>query len=97
VVKHAGNESLDKIETLLERLRRHGELVEKKRGTFYHKSSAFLHFHEDSAGMFADLKLAGEFQRFRVTTQKEQSAFLREVASALAPRAAPSRDTRRGE
>jgi hypothetical protein len=33
--------------------------------------------------MFADLKRGGDFQRFRVSTRKEQAAFLREVAAAL--------------
>jgi hypothetical protein len=82
-MKHAGSEALDTIEGLLAKVRRHPALIERKRGTFYRKSSAFLHFHEDPAGMFADLKLDGDFQRFRVSTRREQSAFLRQVATAL--------------
>jgi hypothetical protein len=95
-MKHAGPEALDGIEELLAKLRKNEVLGERKRGTFYRKSSAFLHFHEDPGGMFADLKIGGDFQRFRVSTRAEQAAFLREVATALAPPAAPSRDTRRG-
>jgi hypothetical protein len=95
-MKHAGPEALDGIDDLLVRLRRHAVLAERKRGCFYHKSAAFLHFHEDPEGMFADLKIDGDFRRFRVSTRAEQAAFLREVARALEPRAAPSRDTRRG-
>ena len=34
-------------------------MVEKKRGVFYFKSRAFLHFHEDPKGMFADIREAG--------------------------------------
>jgi hypothetical protein len=82
-MKHAGPEALDGIEELLARVRRHSVLVEKKRGSFYHQRSAFLHFHEDPAGMFADLKIDGEFQRFQVSTRAEQAAFLREVAGLL--------------
>src|SRR5262249_23943238 len=82
-VKHAGPAALDTIDDLLARVRVNAGLTEKKRGTFYRKSSAFLHFHEDPAGMFADLKVAGDFVRFRVATRKEQAAFLREVAAAL--------------
>ncbi|HTO55480.1 MAG TPA: hypothetical protein VMR50_19005 [Myxococcota bacterium] len=82
-MKHAGAEALDTIEELLAKLRKYAPLAERKRGTFYLKSSAFLHFHEDPAGMFADLKVRGEFERFRVTTAREQSAFLRQVAAAL--------------
>ena len=82
-MKHAGAEALDTIEELLAKVRRHPDLVERKRGTFYRKSSAFLHFHEDPGGMFADLKLDGDFQRFRVSTRREQGAFLHRVAAAL--------------
>lgn len=82
-MKHAGPAALDTIDDLLARVRAHAALQERKRGTFYWKSSAFLHFHEDPEGMFADLKLRGDFQRFRVSTRKEQAAFLKEVAAAL--------------
>jgi hypothetical protein len=83
-MKHAGAEALDEIEVLLTKLRKHEVLTERKRGSFYLKSSGFLHFHEDPEGMFADLKIAGTFQRFRVSTRAEQAAFLREVAATLA-------------
>ena len=96
-MKHAGPDALDQIDDLLAKVRKHAELTERKRGTFYRKSSALLHFHEDPAGMFADLKIDGEFQRFRVSTRAEQAAFLREVTKAVASRPAPSRDTRRAE
>jgi len=82
-MKHAGPEALDGIDDLLAKVRRHAILRERKRGSFYLKSSGFLHFHEDPAGMFADLKIAGEFRRFRVSTRKEQQEFLRRVAAAL--------------
>lgn len=101
-MKHAGSEALDALEDLLVELRRHEALSERKRGTFYHKRSAFLHFHEDPAGLFADVKIDGEFERSRVGTARERAALLRAVANELArlspatPRAARNRDTRRG-
>lgn len=102
-VKHAGPEALDQLESLLVKLRGHATLVEKKRGSFYRKHACFLHFHEDPAGLFADVKLRGvDFERFRVSTAAERAALLRTVAAALAaaspeaPRSARSRDTRRG-
>jgi hypothetical protein len=101
-MKHAGPEALDALDDLLVKLRRHVSLKERTRGTFYLRSSAFLHFHEDPAGLFADLKLDGAFTRFRVSTAREQTALLRAVASRLepvspaAPRPARSRGTRRG-
>ncbi|HEX4183540.1 MAG TPA: hypothetical protein VHY34_09795 [Caulobacteraceae bacterium] len=51
-MKHAGQEALDALEAV--RLRR--ALTERKRGVFYRKSRAWLHFHEDPAGLFADLR-----------------------------------------
>ncbi|MFI5315019.1 MAG: hypothetical protein ACHQ6T_04925 [Myxococcota bacterium] len=85
-MKHAGPAALDQIEGLLAKVRKHAPpLNERKRGIFYCKSSALLHFHEDPAGMFADLKIDGDFERFRVATRAEQAAFLRELARALAP------------
>jgi hypothetical protein len=83
-VRHAGPDALDALEDLLAKLRLHQALREKKRGTFYRKSSAFLHFHEDPAGLFADLKVGADFARFRVSTARERAAFLREVQRALA-------------
>jgi hypothetical protein len=82
-VKHAGPEALDALEDLLAKLRKHAALREKSRGCFYHEGSGFLHFHEDPEGLFADLKLDGEFERFRVSSTRERAAFLREVAKAL--------------
>jgi hypothetical protein len=77
-VKHAGPAALDALEPLLTRVRALPALKEKTRGTFYLKSRAFLHFHEDPAGLFADLRLAGDdFTRLRVSTPEEQEALLR--------------------
>jgi hypothetical protein len=59
-MKHAGDVALDAIEPLLREVRLLPGLIEKKRGIFYRKSQAFLHFHEDAAGIFADIKLAGD-------------------------------------
>jgi hypothetical protein len=92
-MRHATDPALDLLEPLLARLRGFAELRERKRGTFYRKSAAFLHFHEDPAGLFADVRLDGaEFARRRVSTQAEQRALLRAVRAAVAgPRSAPRR------
>ena len=82
-MKHAGPAALDQLEELLVRIRAHGELKEKSRGCFYHKSRGFLHFHEDPEGFFADLKTGADFERFRVSTRAERSAFLKTLAAAL--------------
>lgn len=54
-MRHARDQDLDRLEDLLVQLRALPGLTEKKRGVFYRKSRAFLHFHEDPKGMFADL------------------------------------------
>jgi hypothetical protein len=82
-MRHAREAALDTIENLLAEIRGHQSLIERKRGTFYKKSAGFVHFHEDPAGMFADLKVDGEWQRLRVTTRLEQRRFLSMVSSAL--------------
>jgi hypothetical protein len=67
-MKHAGPQALDRLEPLLARIRDLPGLVEKARGTFYRKSRAFLHFHEDPKGLFADIRVDGEdFERIDVS------------------------------
>ena len=83
-MKHATATALDRLETLLVQLRRHPALNEKARGTFYLKSRAVLHFHEDPAGLFAYLRGAGEWERFPVNTAVEQGAVLRALERLLA-------------
>ncbi|QUD88483.1 hypothetical protein [Phenylobacterium montanum] len=84
-MKHAGAAALDQLEPLLERLRALGALKERSRGSFYLKSRAFLHFHEDPAGLFADVRDAEghDFERHRVDGAERQAAFLRLVSVRL--------------
>jgi hypothetical protein len=83
-MRHARAEALDQLEPLLHALRAFDALKEKSRGLFYRRGRSFLHFHEDSAGLFADLSTGGDDQRFRVSTQRERAAFLKVVRAALA-------------
>ena len=66
-MKHAGAAALDQLEPLLSELRALPSLRERSRGVFYRKSQAFLHFHEDPKGLFADLRDGADFARFDVT------------------------------
>jgi hypothetical protein len=75
-VRHARPEDLDPLTSLLADLRSIDGLTERSPGTFDRGSQAFLHFHADPAGLFADLKVDGEFVRCRVSTQREQRKFL---------------------
>ncbi len=84
-MKHATLETLQGLDPVLRSVRKHAELTERKAGTFYLRGSAFLHFHEDPKGLFADLKLQpGEFTRFPVNGPREVESFLSEVQRALA-------------
>jgi hypothetical protein len=84
-MKHATTSTLDELEPLLERLRTFRELREKSPGSFYRKSKAFLHFHEDPLGIFVDVRLNPDqpFTRLRVTTQRERADFMARVKRAL--------------
>ena len=84
-MKHAGAAALDRLEPLLARLRASAALKEKARGTFYVKGRAFLHFHEDPAGLFADVRASDgtDFDRLRVETDEERAALLARVEASL--------------
>ena len=83
-MRHARAAALDALEDVLTALRGHEELRERKRGIFYRKSAAFLHFHEDPAGLFADLRIDGAFERFPVNTSRERRELRTRVARLLA-------------
>lgn len=82
-MKHATSVALDALEPLLVELRKIDTLTEKKRGVFYRKSSAFLHFHEDPAGFFADLRVGPGWVRLAATTAAERRALVREARAAV--------------
>ena len=83
-MKHAGPASLAQLTPLLERIRALGHLTERKPGIFYLRSSAFLHFHEDPQGLFADVKLDGKtFARFAVDSAAQREELLSSVQRAL--------------
>ena len=82
-MQHASEERLREIEPLLAKLRKFAELKEKKLGVFYRKSGAFVHFHEDAAGMFGDVRTAGGWKRLAVNSAAEVKAFLKEVKKAI--------------
>jgi hypothetical protein len=82
-VRHAGPDALDELEPLLSELRKLAAIAERKRGAFYRKSGAFLHFHEDPEGPFADLKVGGDWERRRVRTAAERRALLARARALL--------------
>jgi len=83
-MKHAGEAALDQVESVLAELRQLEHLRERKRGVFYRKSTALIHFHEDPAGIFADLRSAREWVRLPVNSASEHRRLLRLVRETLA-------------
>jgi hypothetical protein len=75
-MKHAGGDALLELAALVAAVRTRPGLKEPRPGIFYRKGKAWLHFHEDKAGLFADLRVADEWQRFRVSEPAEQAALL---------------------
>lgn len=83
-MRHAGPAALDALEPVLAAVRALGHLKEKSRGVFYLRGRAFLHFHEDPAGLFADLRSGDDFDRYPVNQAAEQAALAAAVSAALA-------------
>jgi hypothetical protein len=82
-MKHAGSDALDLLSPLLDEIRKRAGLKERKRGIFYRRSKAFVHFHEDPAGLFADLAGASDFARYPVNDAAERRHFLAALDAAL--------------
>jgi hypothetical protein len=84
-MRHARAEALDQLEPLLAELRRIPGLRETGRGVFYRGGRAFLHFHEDPQGLFADLRAKGatEFERFDVTSEIGRATLLSAARQGL--------------
>ena len=82
-MKHASVAALRGLSELLEQIRVMEGIREKSLGVFYRRSKAFLHFHEDPAGLFADLRVGADFDRYPVNTKKDWKALLRAVDRAL--------------
>jgi len=75
-MKHAGAAALETLSDLLERLRTRTALAERRPGIFSVGGKTFLYFHDDPAGLFADLRLGGDWQRFPVNSSDERAELL---------------------
>ena len=81
-MKHASAAGLDELDDVVRELRAVDGLREKSRGVFYRGSRAFLHFHEDPSGLYADVRIDADFERMRVTTKTERKRLLSLVRAA---------------
>jgi hypothetical protein len=82
-VKHASPAALHSLSGLLKQIRQVEGIKEKRLGIFYRKSKSFLHFHEDPAGLFADLSMGTDFDRYPVNTKAEWRVLLTAIDRAL--------------
>jgi hypothetical protein len=82
-MKHATAATLMGLSDLLDQIRTNTEIKEKKLGIFYRRSKSFLHFHEDAAGIFADLNVGNAFDRHPVNTEQEWTMLLAAIERAL--------------
>ena len=78
-MKHATVETLAQLTDLLAEIRAVSGLVEKRPGVFYRKGRAFLHFHEDPAGLFADVRPGEEWVRIEVSGGEGRTALVAEI------------------
>ena len=82
-MKHATQAALEGLSALLAQIRTREGLKEKKLGIIYLKWKSFLHFHEDPAGLFADLGGGSAFARYPVNTRQERQALLAAIDQTL--------------
>jgi hypothetical protein len=86
-MKHAGAAALDALEDLLTTIRARavvtGALKEKQRGVFYRKGKAWLHFHEDPAGLFADLRAGADWVRYPVSQPARRAKLVAAIERML--------------
>jgi hypothetical protein len=82
-MRHAGPAALEALNDLLGSLRNRTAFTERRPGIFYVSGKAFLHFHEDPAGLFADLRFASDWQRFPVNSPGERAELLAVIDGTL--------------
>lgn len=85
-MKHAGEVALERLEPFLRALQSMPALRERSPGTFYKGARAFVHFHEDAASLFADVRFSDDFERIDVTTIAKQQELARRIRTSLRPR-----------
>ena len=96
-MRHADPDALARIAPLLAELRARPVLREARPGVFKLKARAFLHFHDDPSGIFADVRLADDFVRLPVTTDSQQSDLLDRIDDCLSTIESRETGRRRGQ
>ena len=81
-MKHAGEIALAAIADQLAQIRTL-KLKERSAGVFYFKSKPFLHFHEDPSGIYADVRVDVEWERFAIADPVAWRKLLKRINDAL--------------
>ena len=78
-MSRAKKSTLEELEPWLREVRTLGieGLVETANGAFYKRRTAILHFHEDAEGVYADVKVDGEWQRVQVNAERGKRTVLK--------------------
>lgn len=82
-MEHADASALDALEELPAAMRQRDGVRERRRGYFYRKGRALVHFHQDPTGLFADLHDGPEWRRLRVSEPDERRCFLTALDDAI--------------
>ena len=82
-MKHASTKALDCIKDILTKLKKYKSLKEKQKGMFYKNSEAFIPFHEDLKGIFADLNIKNKWERLLVSTKSGKDHFLKKAQKVI--------------
>jgi hypothetical protein len=81
-MKHASEKALSTVADQLAQIRALS-LKERSPGVFYFKSKPFLHFHEDPSGIFADVRVETDWERFAVDDASDWRKLLKRINDAL--------------
>ena len=95
-MKHAGAFALGVLSDVLEKLSARTALIERRPGIFYVHGRAFLHFHEDRAGIYADLRHRNEWLRLPVNSATERTTLLAAVDDCLSEGASRAKSRQAG-
>ncbi|MBV8656246.1 MAG: hypothetical protein JO142_00305 [Burkholderiales bacterium] len=82
-MRHANDEDLNRIDPLLGRIRLMATsgFIERKRGVFYLRGRATLHFHEHAGEILADIRIYDDFER--MTLRDDGAQLLAALACVL--------------
>jgi hypothetical protein len=81
-MRHASPPTLEQIADILNLARANPLAKEKSPGVFYIKGRAWLHFHEDPRGIFADIRPGDEWIRLRLFEIDEKSRLFTIICGA---------------